>query len=60
MKVADLKKIKKQKLNDNLSKAYLEVEILINKIKAEYFKGVKKIFQDKDWETYECLMYEFD
>lgn len=60
MKVVNFKKIKRQKLNDNLPKAYLEAEILINKIKAEYFKGVKKISQDKDWETYECLMYEFD
>lgn len=60
MKVIDFKKIKMEKINENLPKAYLEAEALINRIKSEYFKGVKKISKDEDWETYECLMHEFD
>jgi hypothetical protein len=59
MNIVDFKKVKRKKISDNLPKAYLEAEALIEQIKAEYFRGVKKISKDKDWETYEALMYKF-
>lgn len=59
MKIVDFKKVKRKKISDNLPKAYLEAEALIEQIKSEYFRGVKKISKDKDWETYEALMYKF-
>lgn len=59
MNIVDFKKVKRKKISDNLPKAYLEAEALIEQIKSEYFRGVKKISKDKDWETYEALMYKF-
>lgn len=60
MNVVDFKKVMRKKRSNNLPKEYLKAEALINRIKAEYFLGIKKCYKDKQWEKYNYLVNEFD